>query len=167
MLLLKLFHSLKSAFITLILLGISLTANADSITGRIVGISDGDTLTLLDESNTQHKIRLAAIDAPERAQPFGNRSKQQLSTLCFKQPVIVEVVDKDRYGRSVGVVTCNGVNANEAMLTSGMAWVYVQYAKGFEYYDALEHEAQANQVGLWVEPNPIPPWEWRKARRNE
>lgn len=160
----KLMHSTLT---TLLLLVVYSIAYADNISGRIVGISDGDTLTLLDETNTQHKIRLAAIDAPERAQPFGNRSKQQLSELCFKQPTIVEVVDKDRYGRSVGVVMCNGVNANEVMLTSGMAWVYRQYAQGFEYYDALEHEAKANQVGLWIDSDPIPPWEWRKAKRIE
>lgn len=80
------------------------------------------------------------------------------------------MVDKDRYGRSVGVVICDDVNANQVMLTSGMAWVYRQYAKNFEYlkyFNALPREAQANQVGLWVEPNPIPPWEWRKTKRNE
>lgn len=158
---------MQSALITLLLLSVYSVAYADSITGRIVGIADGDTLTLLDETNTQHKIRLAAIDAPEKAQPFGNRSKQKLSGLCFKQPASVEVTDKDRYGRLVGIVMCNAVNANEAMLTSGMAWVYRKYAEGFGDYYALEREAQAYQAGLWAEKNPVAPWEWRKIKRNK
>ena len=148
------------------LLGFNSIAYAETITGRVVGVSNGDTLTLLDASKTQVKIRLAAIDAPEKAQPFGNRSKQQLSTLCFEQQAIVEVVDKDRYGRSVGIVICDGVNANETMLSRGMAWVYRQYAKGLEHYNVLEKEAKLSQTGLWMDANPMPPWEWRRTIRS-
>ena len=122
---------------------------------------------MLDETKTQYKIRLAAIDAPEKYQPFGNRSKQQLADICFSQQASVEVKDKDRYGRLVGIVTCDEVNANEAMLTAGMAWVYRRYAKDLEHYDAIEMEAKLNQVGLWIDVNPIPPWEWRKAKRSQ
>jgi endonuclease YncB( thermonuclease family) len=146
-------------FILLILTGI---ASADVLTGRVVGISDGDTLTLLDASKVQHKIRLAAIDAPEKSQAFGNKSKQALSDLCFDKQASIEVVDTDRYGRTVGEVSCAGNNANEAMVRSGMAWVYRKYAKGYPGLYKLEDEAKAARRGLWVDSNPVPPWEWRK-----
>lgn len=164
---LQLFTKAKKILLTLALLSATALASAESVTGRIVGVTDGDTVTLLDITKTQYKIRLAAIDAPEKAQPFGNRSKQALSSLCFNQQADVEVTDTDRYGRLVGIVTCNNINANEVMLSSGMAWVYSKYAKGFGHYYALEREAQAARIGLWVDNNPIPPWEWRKAKRTK
>lgn len=162
----KLLLKTKQILLTLALLSATSIAYADVVTGRIVGVTDGDTVTLLDGAKTQHKIRLAAIDAPEKAQPFGNRSKQALSNLCFNQQAQVEVTDTDRYGRLVGIVTCNNINANEAMLSSGMAWVYQKYAKGFGHYYAFEREAQVARMGLWIDSNPIPPWEWRKTKRN-
>ena len=146
-------------FILLILTGI---ASADALTGRVVGISDGDTLTLLDASKVQHKIRLAAIDAPEKSQAFGNKSKQALSDLCFDKQASIKVVDTDRYGRTVGEVSCGATNANEAMVRSGMAWVYRKYAKGYPGLYKLEDEAKASKRGVWADPNPVPPWEWRK-----
>jgi endonuclease YncB( thermonuclease family) len=141
---------------------VSITASADTLTGRVIGISDGDTLTVLDSSNHQHKIRLAAIDAPEKSQAFGNKSKQALSDLCFNKQASIKVVDTDRYGRTVGEVTCAGTNANDAMVRSGMAWVYRKYAKGYAGLYKLEDEAKAAKRGLWAEANPVPPWEWRK-----
>lgn len=142
------------------------TANADNLSGRVVGIADGDTLTMLDESHTQHKIRLAAIDAPEKAQAFGNRAKQALSGFCYDKQAIIKVVNTDRYGRTVGEVDCAGTNANEAMVQSGFAWVYRKYAKGYGHLYPLEDEAKAAKRGLWADPNPIPPWEWRKMKRD-
>ena len=135
---------------------------ADTLVGRVVSIAEGDTLTILDESKVQHKIRLAAIDAPEKSQAFGNKSKQALSDLCFDKQASIEVVDTDRYGRTVGEVTCAGTNANEAMVRSGMAWVYRKYAKAYPGLYKLEDEAKAAKRGLWAESNPVPPWEWRK-----
>jgi micrococcal nuclease len=149
-----------------LLLFISVTAFADAISGRVVGISDGDTLTVLNESKKQYIIRLAAIDAPEKNQAFGQFSKQNLSDLCFGKQAEVEVVDMDRYGRSVGVVTCDGVKANESMLQKGAAWVYVKYAKDFSHYFELESNAKERKLGLWSDPKAIPPWEWRKMNRN-
>jgi micrococcal nuclease len=146
----------------IVLLLVPVTTQADTLVGSVVGISDGDTLTLLDESKVQHKIRLAAIDAPEKAQAFGNRSKQALSDLCYDKAASIKVVDTDRYGRTVGEVTCAGTNANEAMVKSGMAWVYRKYAKGYPGLYKLEDEAKAAKRGLWADSNPVPPWEWRK-----
>jgi len=147
-------------------LAFSVLAHGEIINGRVVGISDGDTLTILDASNTQFKIRLAAIDAPEKAQPFGQRGKQKLSEICYGKNSSVNVVSTDRYGRSVGDVDCAGINANQAMIESGLAWVYRKYDKGHEHLYALEEEARNARRGLWTDTNPIAPWDWRKAKRN-
>jgi len=122
------------------------------------------TLTILDASI---KIRLAAIDAPEKVQAFGQRGKQQLSDLCYGKSATVNVVSIDRYGRSVGDVDCAGINANEAMFRSGLAWVYRKYDKGHEHLYTLEEEARNARRGLWTDSNPIVPWEWRKTKRNK
>ncbi len=111
-----------------LLFGLTLTfsvlAHGETINGRVVGIYDGDTLTILDANNTQIKIRLAAIDAPEKAQPFGQRGKQKLSEICYGKNASVRVVSTDRYGRNVGDVDCAGIYANQVMIQSGIAWVY-------------------------------------------
>jgi len=148
-------------------LAFSLLAHGETINGRVVGISDGDTLTILDARNTQFKIRLAAIDAPEKAQPFGQRGKQKLSDICYGKNAIVRVLSTDRYGRSVGNVDCAGINANEAMIQSGLAWVYRKYDKGHVYLYEFEEEAKNAKRGLWADFNPIAPWDWRKAKRNK
>lgn len=144
----------------------SLLAHGETINGRVVGISDGDTLTILDASNSQFKIRLAAIDAPEKDQPFGQRGKQKLSDLCYGRNASIKVVSMDRYGRSVGDVDCAGINANKEMVQSGLAWVYRKYDKGHEYLYAIEEDARNVRRGLWGDSNPIEPWEWRRAKRN-
>lgn len=146
-------------------LSFSLASYAETIEGRVVGVSDGDTLTVLDVGNTQFKIRLAAIDAPEKAQAFGQRGKEKLSDICYGKQASVTVVDTDRYGRTVGEITCEGDNANEAMIKSGLAWVYRKYAKGYGHLYAFEEEAKAAKRGLWADPNPTAPWDWRKAKR--
>jgi endonuclease YncB( thermonuclease family) len=149
-----------------LILSFSALAHSETIHGRVVGISDGDTFTLLDASNTQFKIRLAAIDAPEKAQPFGQRGQQQLSHLCYGKSASVKVVSVDRYGRTVGDIDCAGINANQAMIQSGLAWVYRKYDKGYEHLYALEEEARNSRRGLWADSNPIAPWDWRKAKRD-
>jgi len=143
----------------------SLVAHGETISGRVIGISDGDTLTVLDASNTQHKVRLAGIDAPEKAQAFGQRGKQKLSELCYGKTATINVISTDRYGRSVGDVDCSGINANEAMVQSGFAWVYRKYDKGYEHLYSLEEEARDARRGLWADSNPIAPWEWRRTKR--
>jgi endonuclease YncB( thermonuclease family) len=147
-------------------LSLSTMAYAETITGRVVGVSDGDTLTILDSTNTQLKIRLAAIDAPEKAQPYGQRGKQKLSDLCFGKSASVQVISIDRFERPVGDIDCAGVNANEMMVQSGLAWIDPRYDKGHEHFYAIEEDARSVRRGLWADDNPTPPWEWRKAKRN-
>lgn len=128
----------------------------------VIGISDGDTLTVLRE-HEQVKIRLAEIDAPEKAQPFGAKSKQALSALCFSKEAEVIPQTKDRYGRTVARVKCDGHDASEQQVRSGMAWVFDRYVTDRSLYQ-LQDAARHNGIGLWADTNPIPPWEWRKSR---
>lgn len=130
----------------------------------VIGISDGDTITVLKENKQQVKIRLAEIDAPEKRQPFGAKSKQSLSDLCFGKKAEIKPRVKDRYGRTVARVSCEGVDANAEQVNRGMAWVYRQYAKDHNLF-ILQHEARRFKRGLWSEPSPTPPWEWRKRLR--
>lgn len=132
---------------------------------RVIGISDGDTLTVFDDTtHVQTKIRISAIDAPEKAQPFGQRSKQALSDLCYGKPASIVYVDADRYGRTVADVSCNGVDVGRAMVGSGMAWAYDKYISGHEYLYPLQEKARRNKTGLWS-MKATPPWDWRKLQR--
>lgn len=134
----------------------------------VVGISDGDTLTARcgeGEAAQTVKVRLAEIDAPEKAQPFGQRSRQALAALCFKRPARVSVQTIDRYGRSVARVQCDGVDANAEQVRAGMAWVFDRYAKDRSLY-ALQDDARAAGRGVWSEAAPVAPWLWRARRGN-
>jgi endonuclease YncB( thermonuclease family) len=135
-----------------------------TLNGKVVAISDGDTLTILDESKTQHKIRLAGIDAPEKGQAFGNKARETLGDKVFQQSVRVEVIDIDRYKREVGRIYLGERFINMEMVRDGFAWRYVQYDKPGEFTEA-ESDAREHRRGLWSDPSPIPPWEWRKAKR--
>lgn len=152
----------------IIALVVMLAANPASaaISGRITAVHDGDTVTLLTDEKQQIKVRLAEIDAPELKQPYGQKSKQGLSALCFDKPASIEPVTKDRYGRTVARVTCAGVPANKEMVRAGAAWVYRKYSDSPELLK-LEEEARAAHRGLWgLQPDQItPPWEWRKSKR--
>lgn len=135
-----------------------------------MGVADGDTITVLDNDKVQHKIRLAGIDAPENKQDFGNRSKESLSDLVFSRAVTVETEKKDRYGREVGKVLVNGVDANLEQVQRGFAWHYKAYvreqsANDQRLYDLAENEARAARRGLWRGTNPEPPWDYRQQRR--
>jgi micrococcal nuclease len=132
--------------------------------GKVVKIADGDTLTILVD-NQQHRIRLSDIDTPERKQPFGTRAKQALSDLAFgKQARVVEVT-VDRYKRIVGRVYVGEIDVNRKLVAGEYAWVYRKYSNDVELLE-LEARAMEKGLGLWAEPNPIPPWEWRRGRRN-
>ncbi len=138
--------------------------------GRVVKVADGDTITILDVDMVQHKIRLSGIDAPEKNQAFGWRSKHQLGLMVFGQWVSVETQKKDKYGRQVGKVLVQGVDANLAQIKNGLAWHYTAYAKEqstqdrAEYSDAQTH-ARALQLGLWQDPQPVPPWDYRRSKK--
>lgn len=160
-----------SALILAVLLQVAASAAfADTILGKVVGVTDGDTVTVLDASKVQYTIRLAGIDAPEKKMPFGQRSKEHLSDLVFNKDVEVETSKKDRYGRSVGNIFVGGRDANLAMITAGMAWHYKQYEREQSASDRLlyanaEEQARSRRDGLWRDDNPTPPWEYRKERR--
>lgn len=153
-------------------------AVADTLTGRVVGVADGDTITVLDANRRQHKIRLGGIDAPEKAQPYGQRSKENLSRMVFGKNVRVEWDKRDRYDRIVGKVwvqpascpTCPmTLDAGHAQITVGLAWWYRKYAKEQSAedrgaYEFSEREARAKRVGLWSDPDQVPPWEWRRRQ---
>jgi micrococcal nuclease len=134
------------------------------VDGRVVKIADGDTLTVLDGSNVQHKIRLAGIDAPEKGQPFGTKARENLAGKVFGQTVHVEVIDVDRYRREVGRIYLGERFINAEMVRDGFAWRYVTYDKPGEF-TAGENDAREHHRGLWADPNPVPPWEWRKMKR--
>jgi endonuclease YncB( thermonuclease family) len=135
--------------------------------GRVVGITDGDTLTLLVEERQQVKVRLAEIDTPESAQPYGTQAKKELSALAFNREALVKEQDIDKYGRVVGRVFVDGLDVNAEMVRRGAAWVYPDYAKDVTLY-VLENEAKRNRQGLWSLPESerTPPWEWRREKRN-
>lgn len=141
-----------------------LGSSAWAWSGKVVGVTDGDTLTVLKDGQEQVKIRLYGIDAPEGGQDFGAKAKQALSALTFGKVVDVQTMDQDRYGRTVGRVFADGQDVNEALVKSGMAWVYHQYCKEVltcQSWAGLEQDARAARGGLWADPDPTPPWEWR------
>ena len=146
-----------------VLLLLSFAVFAD-ITGTVVGVADGDTISVLDSSKGLTKIRLHQIDAPEKNQDFGQRSKQSLSDLVYGKQVRIEVADTDKYGRTVGKVWVNGKDANLEQVKRGMAWVYTKYASEPEYF-AAERIAKGSRTGLWSQPNAIPPWVFRHPER--
>lgn len=161
---------MKQCF-ALVILFAALTCNATTIVGRVVSVADGDTITVLDTAKTQHKIRLAGIDAPEKSQPFGNRSKQSLSDLVFSKTVTVDTDKVDKYKRNVGKVLVDGVDANLEQIKRGMAWHYKAYEREQsalvrQAYSNAEIEAKAAMRGIWADAEPVAPWDFRKAKRD-
>ena len=160
--------TIKTIFILFTLL-LSASAQQQTITGKVVGVSDGDTLTVLDASNQQYKIRLEGIDAPESNQDFGSRAKQSLSDLVFGKTVTVESLKKDKYGRVLGKVTLGGKNINQEQIDRGMAWFYRAYqaelpANVAAVYELIETRARQEKRGLWADASPIPPWDFRRGK---
>lgn len=140
-------------------------AHAGSVCeGKVVGVSDGDTITVLVDGRTQVRVRLAEIDAPEKSQAFGQRSKQALSDMVFGKTVRVEQRDVDRYGRVVGRVFIGTTDVNAEQIRQGMTWVYRQYSRDTTLLK-VEQEAREAKRGLWTDPLPTPPWEYRHAGR--
>ncbi len=132
--------------------------------GQVVGITDGDTLTVLKDGHDQVKIRLYGIDTPEKGQPWGTRAKQKLSELAYDRLVEVDALDVDRYGRTVARVFVDGVEVAPELIQAGLAWVYTRYCKlpVCEDWERFQEEARGAGVGLWSEGNQVAPWEWRK-----
>jgi endonuclease YncB( thermonuclease family) len=143
-------------------------APAGTLAGKVVGVSDGESLTLLTPARTELKIRLDGIDAPERDQPWGARSKEALSAQVYGRTVAVRSAGRDRYGRTLAVVSTGGAEVNAAMVRGGAAWAYRQYLKD-DRLIRLEGEARAARRGLWALPaaQTTPPWDWRAAQRGQ
>lgn len=142
-------------------LALALPVHAD-FKGKVVAVTDGDTIVVLHEGIRQ-RIRLVEIDAPEKHQPFGRTATQSLSDLCLDKTATLLEKGKDRYGRTLARVRCDGQDANAEQVRQGMAWAYTKYLTD-PTIKVLEAEAMAAKVGLWIDPYPIPPWDWRKAR---
>lgn len=147
------------AVMLLSVLALPALALAD-FTGRVVKVSDGDTLTVL-VNKAQFRVRLDGIDAPELKQAFGQRLRKSLADICAGKTADVADRGKDRYGRTIGRINCAGVDANSEQLRRGMAWVFTRYVPiGSPFYE-LEAYARLRQLGLWADPHPVAPWEWR------
>jgi len=165
-------------FLFLLLAASCATSHAGMLTGKVIGISDGDSITVLDARKIRHEVRLLGIDAPERRQPFGRRSTESLSRLVFGKEVDVIWDKRDHYERILGVVmvaepSCvtrpcpKTLDAGLEQIKVGMAWWYKQYAKdqragNAERYRKAEEDARRQRLGLWRGGKPVPPWEWRK-----
>ena len=156
-----------SIFFSALLLFASCQLQAATLQGKVVNVADGDTVTVLDEQKTQYKIRLQGIDAPERAQAFGNQSKQSLHEMVHGKRVTVDYQKKDKYGRVVGKLMLDNTDVCLEQVKRGMAWHYKQYAneqpkQDQEQYAQAEKKAQAESIGIWKDKSPTPPWDFRK-----
>lgn len=145
------------------------TVQAGTLEGLVVGVTDGESITLLDDQRTQHKIRLAGIDAPEKAQAFGQQSKEHLSSLALGRQVLVETGKQKRYLRTVGKAIIDGRDANLAQVVAGMAWHYKKYegeqsAVERFMYSSAENTARTSRRGLWEATGVRAPWAWRIAK---
>lgn len=150
----------------LLLLALTASLHAEEIRGKVVSIADGDTITVLDAEKVQHKIRLEGIDAPERGQAFGTKSREKLSELVGGKDVVVRWKKKDRYGRILGDVHLDDRLINLEMVQEGLVWHYKQYSKSKELAEA-EEEARRAKKGIWGDKSPEPPWEFRKKGREK
>jgi len=161
---------------SLLWLAVSVTASAAELFGTVVAVADGDTVTLLDASNLQHKVRLSGIDAPERRQAYGEKARQNLAANVHHKAVLVVWKKEDRYGRIVGRVLLAScahsgcgytIDAGLEQIRAGLAWHYKQYAheqpiaERLRYAEA-ERQARVNRAGLWHEESPVPPWAFRR-----
>jgi endonuclease YncB( thermonuclease family) len=155
---------MKKLLIIILILVYPLCAHA--WVAKVVGVTDGDTIKVYNAEYGQVKIRFYGIDTLEKGQPYGQAAGKYLASLIAGSIVEIETVTKDRYGRTVGIVSDGESNINQEMVKAGYAWVYRKYCdKPFcEYWLALESEAKSNKIGLWKESNPIPPWEWRRRK---
>ena len=156
-------------FAMLIALASPLAALAAERHGTIVGVADGDTLTLLDANKTQHRIRIDGIDAPERTQPYGERAKQSLAALAHGRAASLDCPKIDRYGRAVCRVYIDGIDVGLEQIRRGLAWHYVRYAHEQRETDRNAYARPSTtrvrrRSGLWSFNDPMPPWDYRRAR---
>ena len=163
-------HQIVRRCLLALLLAVCANAYSETLTGIVIGVTDGDTLTLLVNEAYQVKIRLAGIDSPEKKQDFGQKAKAMLSDLAFQKKATANCRKQDRYQRSICVVLVEDVDVGLQQIQAGLAWWYRQYiseqtASERTSYETAERDAKAHRRGLWAMPNPTPPWEWRKGER--
>lgn len=166
----KQFPTPRYLSIAILLSSLSLHIYADTLDGTVIHIADGDSLTLMAD-NTQHKIRLLGIDAPEKTQAYGKQSRVALNRAINGKQVIVEWSKRDDYGRIVGKVIYKGQDINLQQIQKGMAWHYKHYEREQEpedrsRYAQAEYLAQREKLGLWQDANPTPPWQYRRNQRS-
>jgi endonuclease YncB( thermonuclease family) len=152
------------ARLLLLVLFLAQPAWAEVVVGKVVRVSDGDTLTLLVQQK-QLKVRLVEIDAPESKQAFGERSRKSLGEICAGEQATVSFSSRDKYGRVLGRVQCKGIDANSEQVRRGMAWVYDRYVTDRSLY-ALQNGARAAHAGLWADKHPTAPWDWRRQHKH-
>lgn len=157
---------MRKVLLILFVLFVSCEPVSELLTGKVISVADGDTITILTDSNEKIKIRLEGIDAPERGQDFGSKSRQHLNELCYGKTVQVEKKGVDQYGRLLGVVYVGNLNLNEEQIRSGLAWYYRQYVDD-PRLDLLEQTARQEKLNIWSVKNPLAPWEFRKNKRNK
>ena len=147
---------------------IAASANAYEINGKVVGITDGDTVVILDGTKTQHKVRLSDIDAPESKQPYGTKARQQLSDFVFGKEVTADCREKDKYGRDLCTIRIGDLDVNAEMVNAGAAWVYTKYNTR-EELPALQEAAKGAKRGLWSLPESqtVEPEQWRRGEREQ
>lgn len=150
-----------------LLLLLSIAANADELSGRVTDIASGDSITIIDASGVEYKVRLSGIDAPEKQQPFGQESKKSLADLVYGKEVTVNWIKRDYHKRVVGKVMLNKTDVNLEQVKRGVAWVFKHFVNDpysqdqADYVDAQE-QAEDRRLGLWTQKDPIPPWEFRR-----
>ncbi len=145
------------------MLAVTLPAFTDSFAGKVVSVTDGDTIQVMHDGKAE-KIRLHGVDCPESSQAFGTRAKQFTSEQVFGKYVTVDVKDTDRYGRTVAdIITPDGTILNRELVKHGYAWWYKQYAPTDTILKSLQDDARNTKVGLWSDPSPIEPWNFRKG----
>lgn len=153
----------KTLLITLALI-FSIQISAQTFQVKVIKISDGDTFTGINNDNLQIKFRIYAIDAPEKKQAFGSKSKDYLSSLIFGKTITVNVLQQDNWGRYITkAITPDGKDVSYLMLINGYAWHYSKYDSAHKYQEA-EQKARQQHIGLWSDNQPTPPWEFRKKR---
>lgn len=138
---------------------------AEEFTGKVVGVSDGDTITVM-RLGRGEKVRLYGIDCPEKGQAFGNRAKQFASQMVFGKNVLVKTHGCDKYGRILGDVFIDGKSLNQELIRAGYAWWFRRYSND-RNLERLEAEARTAKKGLWIDPHAVAPWEWRKNCRQQ
>ena len=139
---------------------------AEEFSGSVIGVIDGDTIEVLNGHHAE-RIRLRGIDCPEKGQTYGQKAKQAASALAFGKDVTIQTHGYDKYTRTLGdVLLPDGMNLNQELVKQGWCWWYRKYAPRDTVLEGLEHEARAGRKGLWADPQPVPPWEWRMRKED-